>query len=182
MPHIKVSENLAGIVSLFDFSPETAEPLNAIAEVLLRGHEGYSDRDREIVATYVSYLNECQFCMNTHAAMVKYLNEGDEAIVDAVKEDFESAPITEKLKAFLNIAGKVQQDARRVLTKDVERAKNAGATDKEIHDTVLIAAAFCMYNKYVDGLATVEWPEGKDKYDERAKLTAEGSYFHQKFS
>lgn len=181
MPHIKVPENLAGIVSLFAFSPETADPLNGLAEVLLKGDDLLSGWERELIASYVSYLNECKFCMNTHAAMITYLNGGDESVFEAVKKDFKTAPISEKLKALLNIAGKVQKEARKVLTADVEEAKKHGATDKEIHDTVLIAAAFCMYNKYVDGLATVEWPEGKEKYAERAKLTAEGSYFHEKY-
>ena len=64
-----------------------------------------------------------------------------------MKGDFENAAVSNKLKALLGIAGKVQQGGKAVSTKDVERARNEGATDLEIHDTVLIAAAFCMYNR-----------------------------------
>jgi len=58
------------------------------------------------------------------------------------------------MKALLAIAGKVQKGGKHVTAEDVERARSHGATDKEIHDTVLIAAAFCMFNRYVDGLDT----------------------------
>ena len=68
-----------------------------------------------------------------------------------------------KLKALLSIAGHVQQGGKRVTTDDIARARKEGATDTEIHDTVLIAAAFCMYNRYVDGLAT--WaPQEQEAY------------------
>ncbi|HEX3985673.1 MAG TPA: hypothetical protein VHX13_03600 [Acidobacteriaceae bacterium] len=85
-----------------------------------------------------------------------------------VKTDFESAPVSPKLKALLAIAGKVQQDGKRVTLDDIARAKAQGATDPEIHDTVLIAAAFCMYNRYVDGLGTWQ-PRDKSMYAEMGK-------------
>jgi len=71
-----------------------------------------------------------------------------------MKLDFESAAISDKLKALLAVAGKVQKGGKQVKSEDIARARQHGASDKEIHDTVLIAAAFCMYNRYVDGLAT----------------------------
>lgn len=181
MPHIKLSKEFAGIVSLFDFSPETSKPLNQLAEILLNGPSTLSKWERELIATYVSFLNECNFCCNTHGAMVEELNKDDQNIVDTVKKDVDTAPVSEKMKALLKIAGKVQKEARKVLPTDIEKAKSEGASDKEIHDTVLIAAAFCMYNKYVDGLATTEWDDGKETYQERARLTVEGGYFHQDF-
>jgi hypothetical protein len=79
------------------------------------------------------------------------------------------------MKALLAIAGKVQKGGKHVTTKDVERAREQGATDKEIHDTVLIAAAFCMFNRYVDGLAT--WaPTDPAMYRENGKRLAEKGY------
>lgn len=181
MPHINVPENLAGIVSLFAFRPETAGALNGIAEVILKGDDSLSAWERELIATYVSHLNACKFCTNSHAAMVIALRNGDEAIVEAVKRDYTTAPIRPKLKALLAIAAQVQQDARRVAEADVARAREAGATDRDIHDTVLIAAAFCMFNKYVDGLGTTEWAGGQEQYLERARLTVAGGYFHESY-
>ncbi len=96
-------------------------------------------------------------------------------MVADVRRDFESADVTPKMKALLAIAGKVQQGGKAVLPSDVERAREQGATDLEIHDTVLIAAAFCMYNRYVDGLAT--WaPDDMNGYRERAAVVARDGY------
>ena len=93
----------------------------------------------------------------------------------AVKRDFETAEISNKLKALLAIAGKVQEGGKRVHEDDISRARAQGATDSEIHDTVLIAAAFCMFNRYVDGLAT--WaPEEPESYRARASTIAEKGY------
>jgi len=92
-----------------------------------------------------------------------------------VKTDFESAPITPKLKALLAIARKVQQDGKRVSAEDIGEAKAHGATDIEIHDAVLIAAAFCMYNRYVDGLGTWQ-PRDESMYVEMGKHLAEQRY------
>jgi alkylhydroperoxidase/carboxymuconolactone decarboxylase family protein YurZ len=87
----------------------------------------------------------------------------------------EAAEISDKLKALLNIAGKVQKGGKQVNSDDVTRARQHGATDKEIHDTVLIAAAFCMYNRYVDGLATWQ-PQEPDDYTEMGERMAHEGY------
>ena len=95
--------------------------------------------------------------------------------MDQVKADLATAPISEKLKALLVIAGKVQQGGRRVSDANVARARAAGADDKAIHDTVLIAAAFCMYNRYVDGLATLT-PTDPAEYDRMGEGLARHGY------
>jgi uncharacterized peroxidase-related enzyme len=169
MPHITLPEGLPGITGPFAFRPETAKPMRALAEFLLRGPNTLSSADREIIATYTSSQNDCHFCQTSHgAAAAHHLGgepelAGNLALVAEIKRDFESAPISTKLKALLNIAGHVQQGGKRVTTEDIARARKEGATDTEIHDTVLIAAAFCMYNRYVDGLAT--WaPQEQEAY------------------
>jgi uncharacterized peroxidase-related enzyme len=131
--------------------------------------------DRELIATYVSSRNECYYCQTSHGALAAYHLGGNEGLVLDVKRDFESAAISEKLKALLAIAGKVQHSGRDVLPEDVERARSLGASDQEIHDTVLIAAAFCMYNRYVDGLATFA-PSDPAGYRQRAAHVGEHGY------
>jgi uncharacterized peroxidase-related enzyme len=175
MAHIQVPEGAPGILGPMAVSPETAEPLNALAEVLLRGPNSLSAADRELIATYVSSQNDCYFCQNAHGAVAAYRLGGNENLVNDVKLNFDSAAISAKLKALLAIAGKVQRGGKQVTTQDVERAREHGATDKEIHDTVLIAAAFCMYNRYVDGLAT--WaPSDPNMYRENGRRLAEEGY------
>lgn len=175
MAHIRLPEGIPGILGPMALSPETAKPLNALAEVLLRGPNSLSAADREMIATYVSSQNDCYFCQHAHGAVAAYRLNGNDQLVDSVKANFEVAAISEKLKALLAIAGKVQQGGKQVTNEDIARARQQGATDKEIHDTVLIAAAFCMYNRYVDGLGTWQ-PRDEELYRQRGKKTAREGY------
>src|SRR5580698_4096774 len=175
MPHIDVNNDLPGIRGLMAFRPETAEPLSALAEILLRDEEGLSRAERELIATRVSYLNDCFYCHNSHGELACVYLDGDRDLVDQVRKDYQHAAITDKLKALLTIAGKVQQSGKAVQPEDIARARGEGATDKDIHDTVLIAAAFCLYNRYVDGLDTWQ-PRGNAMYVEMGKRMAEEGY------
>jgi uncharacterized peroxidase-related enzyme len=157
------------------FRPETARPLNALVEVLLQGPNTLTRGERELIATYVSSRNCTQFCHNIHGAVAAAHLGGNEDLVSQVKVDFTQAEISPKLKALLNIADKVQQDGKLVTPADIEAARREGAADVEIHDTVLIAAAFCMYNRYVDGLATNQ-PTDPAFYRERGKRVAREGY------
>jgi uncharacterized peroxidase-related enzyme len=154
MPHISLPEGIPGISSGFAFRPETAKPMRELAHVLLHEPSTLSPAERELIATYVSSQNDCYFCLTSHgAAAAAHLRENG-SVVDQVKHDFMHAEVSDKLKALLVIAGQVQLGGKHVSSQSVQRARELGATDLEIHDTVLIAAAFCMYNRYVDGLAT----------------------------
>jgi uncharacterized peroxidase-related enzyme len=154
MPHIGLEEGVPGIRSAMAFRPETAEPLCRLAETLMRGENTLTRGERELIATYVSSLNECRYCATAHGSHAAAQLEGGPDLVESVKNDPSSAPISPKLRSLLAIAARVQAGGRNVTTADVEDARSHGATDVEIHDTVLIAAAFCMFNRYVDGLAT----------------------------
>lgn len=155
MPHIPIPEGLFGIRGLMAFRPEAAKPLNELVDVLLRQPNSLTSAERELIATYVSSQNDCFYCQTIHGAIAAKDLGDNEELVRKVKRNFQTAEVSDKLKALLAIAGKVQQGGKNVTTEDVEAARNQGASDMEIHDTVLIAAAFCMYNRYVDGLATV---------------------------
>jgi uncharacterized peroxidase-related enzyme len=177
MPHIQLPDGIPGILGPMAFSPDTAKPLNELAEVLLRAPNSLSSAEREMIATYVSSQNDCYFCQHAHGAAAAHYLGGNESLIQEIKRDFEAAPVSDKLKALLAIAGKVQKGGQHVATEDVERARQKGATDKEIHDTVLIAAAFCMYNRYVDGLAT--WaPTDPERYRQNGKRLVEQGYVH----
>jgi uncharacterized peroxidase-related enzyme len=175
MPHIALPDGLPGITAGFAFRPETAKPMRELAEVLLRGPNTLTSGEREMIAAFVSARNECTFCHASHRAAAAHHLGGDYEAVDAVGRDYERAPVSAKLKALLNIAGKVQQDGRLVTAADVARARSEGATDVEIHDAVLIAAAFSMFNRYVDGLATVA-PDDPAAYDQMGRRMAREGY------
>jgi uncharacterized peroxidase-related enzyme len=160
MAHIPVPEGLPGIFGLITAYPEPAKHLAGLAQALLRGPSPLTAAEREMIAAFVSSQNECSFCLNSHAAAARCLLGGERQVADQVLSDYQTARVSEQLKALLAIADKVRQDGRLVTAEDVARARAAGADDQAIHDTVLIAAAFCMFNRYVDGLGT--WaPDGQ---------------------
>lgn len=174
MPHIDLPKELPGISAGLAYRPETAKPLRELAHVLLHEPNSLTPGERELIATYVSSQNDCYFCQTSHgAAAASHLGEAN--TVKQVKTDFTQAPISEKLKRLLAIAGKVQQGGKHVTAEDVEAARQQGATDLEIHDTVLIAAAFCMYNRYVDGLATWQ-PRDEAMYAQMGQQLASHGY------
>jgi len=175
MPHIALPPDLPGIVSGFAFRPETAKPMRELAEVLLRGPNTLTSAEREMIAAFVSSRNGCHFCQASHTAAAAHHQQGDYAVVNAVKRDHTSAPISPKLKELLTIAARVQESGRQVTAADVQRARDQGATDREIHDTVLIAAAFSMFNRYVDGLATLT-PRDDAAYDAMGQRMARDGY------
>lgn len=179
MAYINVPEGVPGIRSLVMFRPETGKPLYELAQVLLRGNSTLTEAERELIAAYVSKRNDTMFCMMSHAAASRALYGNDKNIVDDVLKNMQQANISSKMKSLLNIAGKVQILGKEVKPEDIEAARKEGATDKEIHDTVLIAAAFSMFNRYVDGLASFT-PTDEKEYEAMGKRMAEKGYMQPK--
>lgn len=176
MAWIDLGNDLPGIRGPMVFRPETGAILNQLAEILLHDEDNTLSRgDREMIGAYVSSLNDCFFCQNVHGAMAQHYFQCDMGMIDQIKMDFISAPISAKLKSLLAIAGNVQRSGKSVTKEQIDLARENGATDREIHDTVLIAAAFCMFNRYVDGLNT--WaPEDRQVYVDRAAMRARDGY------
>jgi len=173
MAHISLPEGLPGIRGPMVFSPETTKPLCDLVQVLLTGPHILTAAEREMIATYVSSENDCHYCQSCHGSTAAQHLGGTKAdyeFISQMKRNFEAISLSAKMKALLNIAGKVQKGGKQVTTADVARAREEGTTDKEIHDSVLIAAAFCMFNRYVDGLAT--WiPKFIAKLDSRHRVS-----------
>ena len=179
MAHIKLPEGLPGIRGAMAFRPETAAPLSELVETLLRGPNTLTQGERELIATCVSAQNDCYYCQTIHGAIAAACLDDDEGLVRKVKQDFLNAEISDKLKALLAVAGQVQRGGKNVTLEAVARARELGASDKDIHDT-LIAAAFCMFNRYVDGLAT--WaPDDPAVYDAIGKQRASEGYLTKPF-
>lgn len=176
MAYIDLPEGLPGIRGPMAFRPETAKPLNDLAEVLLRSPNTLERGEREILAMYVSRLNQCHFCHNSHATFAALQLDGGWDVVDAVLVDPEGTEaVSPKLRSLLRIAALVQQSGTAVTQSAIDLARAEGATDTEIHDTVLIAAAFCMFNRYVDGLGT--WaPPNREDYAESGQMMVEVGY------
>jgi uncharacterized peroxidase-related enzyme len=175
MTYIATDIPQPGIVELLFYKGPTGKALSRLAHTLLHGPSPLSSGERELIASYVSSLNRCEFCHESHSASASaHLNDHG-AAVSAVKLNVVEAPVSEKMRALLQIAGKVQIGGREVNAEHIEKARKAGASDEDIHDTVLIAAAFCMYNRYVDGLGT-NLPDSKDDYADMGQRMAKVGY------
>ena len=186
MAYIKVEVGLPGIMGLLEYRLDTAQPIRELTHLLLRGPSTLTQGDRELIATIVSHGNECTFCATAHTAAADLLL-GDEKTTAEVKRSIDDAPVSSKMKALLKIASKVRESGRLVTDEDVAAARKEGATDREIHDTVLIAALFCLYNRYVDGLNswTPKDPEFykilADRIVNRGYIRPDGGYKNLKY-
>ena len=175
MPHIDLNNDHPGILGLFHYRPETARPLTELGEILLRGHNTLSRGERELIATYVSSGNDCSFCTASHGEMAAHQLDEGRGLVDSVCTDIDKAEVSPKMRSLLRIAGSVRESGNAVTAQHVTEAREAGASDLEIHDTILIAAAFCMYNRYVDGLAAVT-PDDPAAYNALANTIIQHGY------
>jgi uncharacterized peroxidase-related enzyme len=175
MTYIKTGIDQPGIVELLFYKGPTGKALSALADTLLHGPSTLTPGERELIASYVSSLNSCEFCHESHSAAANFHLKDEGQAVKMVKVNIDTSPVSKKMMALLKIAGKVQKSGREVTPGDIENARNAGASDDEIHDTVLIAAAFCMYNRYVDGLGT-NLPLKKSEYIPMGKRMATNGY------
>jgi uncharacterized peroxidase-related enzyme len=175
MAHISLNNDLPGISGLMRNRPDTAAPVSQVAEVLLRGPSSLSRGERELIGAYTSDLNETPFCAGSHSAFAAAQLDGGHDLVKAVLHDVDEAPITPKLRALLRIAGQVRGEVKPLPAELVAVARAEGATDDEIHDTVLIAASFCMVNRYVTCLDT-DIPADPSIYDEGAVHVVKHGY------
>ncbi|MBI3509347.1 MAG: carboxymuconolactone decarboxylase family protein [Bacteroidetes bacterium] len=175
MTFIQTGIPQAGIVELLFYKGPTGKALSKLAHTILRGPSSLSPGERELIASYVSYLNQCEFCHRSHTAAANELIGDTGKIASCIRENIDTAPVSEKMKCLLRIAGKVQKSGKEVTEELIDAAKKAGATEEELHDTVLVAAAFCMYNRYVDGLRT-SLPENTDDYIDAGKRLAKKGY------
>lgn len=174
MPHIPIPDHLPGITGLLEYSKHTALPIRQLTQFLLRGDSTLSPGERELIATIVSHHNACAFCTAAHTATADLLL-GDVETCEIMKQDIDATPVSERMKSLLKIARQVQVSGKAVTISAIEDAKNNGATDLEIHDTVLIAALFCLYNRYVDGMGTVA-PQNPEFYHGLGQRLVDNGY------
>jgi len=174
MPHIPLDENLPGITGILNYRLDTALPIRQLTHLLLRGESTLTKGERELIATVVSHGNECKFCTAAHTVAADVLL-GEKETAELVKNDLSNAPVSSKMKTLLTIAKAVQVSGKNVTSEMISKAKNEGATDLEIHDTVLISALFSLYNRLVDGLASVT-PTDSAFYERLARILADKGY------
>lgn len=177
MPYIETKNSTVGIRGLMEFKSSTGIPLAQLAQSLLAGPSPLSRFERELIGSYVCAKNKCEFCSNSHFAIAEALSSPEERqALQAVKNgDILNSSLSKKMQVLLKIAGLVQESGRLMNSRLAQEARDQGASDEEIHDAVLIAAAFAMYNRYVDGLGAL-LPENPNLYHEVGQVIAEQGY------
>ncbi|MET9927436.1 MULTISPECIES: carboxymuconolactone decarboxylase family protein [unclassified Streptomyces] len=175
MPHIALNNDLPGIIGLMVHRPDTGGPLGDLANALLRAPSSLKPGERELIAAYVSRLNDTEFCASSHGAFAASQLAGGRELVRDVLADPGTAPISGRLRALLGVAAEVRSAARPVSDRAIAAARAEGADDTDLHDTILIAAAFCMYNRYVSGLAT-ELPKDDEYYEHATRRIVTDGY------
>lgn len=174
MPYIPLESHLPGITGLLEYSKDSGQPIRELTQILMRGPSTLSEGERELIASVVSNGNRCTFCTTAHTAAADLLL-GNHETSEKAKQNIETAPVSDKMKALLAIALLTRENGKSVTKSAIEKAKDAGATDIEIHDTVLITALFCLYNRYVDGMAT-SLPAENSYYDVLAERLVNHGY------
>ncbi len=173
MAHIELPEGAFGIRGPMMVRPEVAIHLNELASVLLHDEHTLSKADREFIGTAASAANNCEYCSNIHAAITAaHAGSTRVAILESAASETTS---DNKVAALASLAKLVTQGGKAITEEAISRARSAGATDTEIHDSILIGASFCMFNRYVDGLATPT-PNAHEAYDTMARERAAKGY------
>ncbi|MGH7282038.1 MAG: carboxymuconolactone decarboxylase family protein [Polyangiaceae bacterium] len=163
-------------------APGLATHLRGLAdELLVKDFPGatITRADRELLATAVSAGNDCFYCMDSHgafaSALLRKTNATEiESLVDGIKSGG-SGGLSPKMAALVDIARTVRKNPRDARADQIERAIAAGASNADTQLAVLIAAAFCMYNRMVDGLRAPTLPTA-DAYRARAEEIAQHGY------
>jgi uncharacterized peroxidase-related enzyme len=174
--------DVPGILAAIRLTPGLGVHLRGLAdELLVNAFPGatISRGEREMLATAVSAENDCFYCMDSHGAFATAVFErsgatGLEALIDGIKLG-SSDGVDEKMQALLHIARVVRRDSRELTASDVAAAKTAGASDADVQLAVLIASAFSMYNRMVDGFRA-KTPPTAEAYRARAAEIAEHGY------
>lgn len=161
MPYIPIINNSPGIVGLLDTYTDTGKVLRNLADVLLnKNSDAFSKVERETVASYVSFLNNCNFCYKSHSAIADYLwsSKGQTKKIFNEIENENFSP-KNKIEILLYISKKLQACPQGLIQKDINLLISFNFTPNDINDLILIISSFCMFNRYVDGLGTFNLAE-----------------------
>lgn len=175
MTYINTGLPFPGILELLFYKKATGSALSNLAQTLLHGPSTLTSGERELIAAHVSRLNDCECCCDSHSAAANAHFQDNGQTIRCLLESPDQLPVSDKMKSLIGLAGKVQQSGKAVTEAIIGKAKIAGATDEEIHDTILIAAAFCMFNRYVDGMGT-RVPSDKQDYKKMGERMAKKGY------
>jgi uncharacterized peroxidase-related enzyme len=136
---------------VFRAYPDTARPLLDYHELVMRGPSPFTVAERELIAAYVSGVNECGYCHGVHTATAEAFGI-PEGLLEALLADLDTAPVDEKIRAVLRYVGKLTTAPARLTDDDAAAVLAAGWDERALHDAVIVCALFNFMNRMVNGL------------------------------
>ncbi|GAB4153376.1 MAG: hypothetical protein Tsb0016_25890 [Sphingomonadales bacterium] len=150
MPFVKFLNEGEGLGSVVAREPKKYNPFLAMGHHIMVGPSEFSFAERELIAVYVSALNACAFCVGTHVSIAKALGQ-DPALVEALVDDPDKAPVPDKLKPVMAYVRKLTLSPAKLVQADADAVLAAGWSDQALSDAVAVAAYFAMANRLADG-------------------------------
>lgn len=138
--------------------PDVCRPLGALTEAIMRGPAPFEQKERELIAAYVSGLNACRYCYGIHTAVAGAFDVSSSTL-EALLDDLETAPVKERLRPILRFARKLTLEPAKVAESDVGALRQAGWDDDAVFYTVSVVSLFNFYNRFADGIG-LEIPSG----------------------
>ena len=151
MSYVPSLPNKATLLDVFKANPEISIELIEFHEALLRGSSPFSEAERELIAAYVSGLNECRYCRAVHTATVERLGAA-KGLVDQLIDDIDTAPVEQRMKPVLRYAKKLTMQPTCVTQADADAVFAAGWDESALYHAVFVIALFNLMNRLVEGL------------------------------
>ncbi|WP_050928376.1 carboxymuconolactone decarboxylase family protein [Aestuariivita boseongensis] len=148
----------AHLADVFKAFPATVRPLMEFHDILMRGESDLSVAERELIAAYVSGLNACSFCFGAHKLMARAFGV-DEALMDALVADIDTAPVEAKLRPLLAYVAKLTRSPSMLIEADAQAVYDAGWSESALYDAIQTCALYNLMNRIVEGTGVAPYPE-----------------------
>jgi len=151
VPYLKSLPEDAMLLQVFRAYPDTARPLLDYHELVMRGPSPFTVAERELIAAYVSGVNDCGYCHGVHTATAEAFGVPP-GLLAALLADLDAAPIDDRMRAVLRYVGKLTTSLSRLTDEDAAAVLAAGWDERALHDAVIVCALFNFMNRMVNGL------------------------------
>ncbi len=181
MPQLKSLPDPSHLSDLFSRYPDCVPPLMELTDIVLRAEGELSIGERELIATFVSGLNACDFCFQSHKAYALAFGI-EERLIDELVQDIECAGVNEKLKPLLHYVKKLNDEPSRLTSADADAVYEAGWSEKALYEAVQVCALFNMMNRIVQGTGVnFDYRATPERHPTASGAGAEGGYSYAGF-
>ena len=142
-------DDSSGIASVFANNKVRARPMRELRKQIMRGPSPLSVGERELIAAFVSTLNQCEFCAGGHTALAA--RTVDVRVLDELIANIDTAAISDRLKPIFRFVKKLTEAPSRIVQADVESIHAAGWEESAVEDAIAVCSLFNMLNRIANG-------------------------------